>query len=522
MSFTNRILFCLLPLHLCLCLSACGGEKTNPQAPEETSDTDECLLADKPEIGACGYNGRGEQDTYCRDAEWITRCNDPDRCRTGNVERGGGVCASGIEETGSICEDGQWKPTCLPLEQGCQEGETRQFPNRCGDRGEYTQQWLCEEGTWQPGACGDTQQAVNCGTHTHNGDLIIGRDPRTGQYSNTAPDAAMGITRIRGHLVITNVGLNNLASFSSLRCVDGEIYIEYADGITTLENLSNLQSANTIFLNQLSELQSIQGLNQLKSLQKLVIIHSGQQTLQLAPMRLVNDLAHLELTGNIEVGPPSNIPFSLHSLANLHLYVSLDNLAGLEHFRHLNYLTLFIQENTNVDGLQNLETVFEFVLFGLQILGSFENPTPFAFPSLNSVQHLVIRDANRPISFPNLQEVAGELFIESYPFGDLPMMDNLASVGQELSLFSTGAQNLNALENLNAVGSITIEGNHQLQDVETLLGLDTITRNDAHFSYRNNGDIDTCQLSRLKEHLQSIGISNPYFDRPLPGSENCP
>lgn len=132
---------------------------------------------------ACGFNGRGTRDAQCEDHRWIAvsdaddsaACDDPDRCKDGEMGR---LVACGDNQEGVIstsCVEGQWQEISDEDEcdtaYTCQAGDNRYVSRACGlnDRGDLLES--CEDGVWTDAdnTCDDPDTCVDGESGTVSG-----------------------------------------------------------------------------------------------------------------------------------------------------------------------------------------------------------------------------------------------------------------------------------------------------------------------------------------------------------------
>jgi hypothetical protein len=173
---------------------------------------------------------------------------------------------------------------------------------------------------------------------------------------------------IGGDLAIgTNDSLNTLAALHNLQKIGGEFLFARASMVKNFHGLENLTNAKSVRI-ELSPIESLQGLNNLRVEEKFVAIESGLKSMEgLDEMDSLKTQFHLGKLPNLK---------SLHGLENLkHTGTtsidqldSLTDLHGLEGLKSC--LTFQVSNNKRLerlDGLENLQSLEGVFVVPLQL-----------------------------------------------------------------------------------------------------------------------------------------------------------
>lgn len=141
------------------------------------------------------------------------------------------------------------------------------------------------------------------------------------------------LTKITGELYINaNVGLSSLEGLNNLQIVEGRVGICCNPNLNTLLPLNKLEVIGTELSIFETKLRNLEGLNNVKKIQRLVISNNHE-------LLNINDLSNLDSLGHIIIIQNGGLA-NINGLSNLS-YLSSINIWG-------NYSLL------NIDGLENV------------------------------------------------------------------------------------------------------------------------------------------------------------------------
>ncbi len=324
-------------------------------------------------------------------------------------------------------------------------------------------------------------------------------------------------TKITGSLNIgvfnstrNNPQIENLEPLNSLRVVEGNLVIASNYNLETLEGLNSISSiggtlslndnrfledigalgnlyfiGDNLFLNNCWLLKNIDALKKIRTINKLVIIDADIITSLdgLLGLREIRGDIFFESNGGLKnIDGLENVT----SVGGDIIFESsgFDNIDGLQNVITIGG-SLFSPDGRfdNIDGLKSLESITG----TLDLFGSFN--TVDALRNLKTVggdMYLRSNSLSNIDGLENLNSVDNRLFISGL-FSDVDALSNLQSVGQDIFLNSSNLNNidglnhftslngrisiiqsmlvnLDALENLTAVGSIELTDNGELVD----------------------------------------------------------
>jgi len=229
-----------------------------------------------------------------------------------------------------------------------------------------------------------------------------------------------------------NSKLFDLTGLSNLECISDELAIVSCPIIANLQNFSNLKSiGRKVYLFGNSGLKSLSGLNDIKTLEELVI--SGCPALE-----DLNGLNNLESVGTLFLG----------------YQLKLTNLTGLDNLVSINDLNLF--GTTSIEslvGLNNIKTVNGFFLRNNDALKNLVGGEDIINTSI-----LTIINNQQLASLQGLENLIGEtinIHIENN--NKLKNIDEL--IGLNRIVNSVSIEKNDSLLNLNGFSNITSIGN---------------------------------------------------------------
>ncbi|MEQ9569615.1 MAG: PKD domain-containing protein, partial [Longimicrobiales bacterium] len=296
--------------------------------------------------------------------------------------------------------------------------------------------------------------------------------------SQAEVDAAAGVTEVRGQVMLRGSDIVDARPLSSLRRIDGRLWIERS-GLQTLEGFESLSHVG-------EELQLIVN-------EDLVSIAALSSLTHLGGLRITGSPG---LTGDLSVfGNVTNTEFSMLLIFG-HPFTSLGSLEGLPELRRvtgpvavygdfdlsplsslevvgdglqiiLNALVSDLAElgsltsigNTlSLHGLDNLTT-----LTGLSSLASFDGLKLGGLPRLGSLEGL-----------PSLTRLENGLDLQSGSPPDLSALSSLTALGT-LQIRDTPQTQLDFLSQLTTVdGEVAIRLNDRLTDLDALSSLESV------------------------------------------------
>ncbi|SMC77013.1 T9SS type A sorting domain-containing protein [Moheibacter sediminis] len=248
------------------------------------------------------------------------------------------------------------------------------------------------------------------------------------------------ITEITGHLQIEWTSLPSLNGLSNLTKIDGALVIDRLGSLEGIQNLTSVESLE--FLNNPAIL-TLEGLENLRNIKSHLFIQGSSLT----SLKGLEGLTEIPIALSISSNPNlinleglNNITKISHNNTSGELYISgndsLENFEGLNNLTTLGYGQLHVRENNSLksfDGLENLTTIGGTLRFDSN-------------PVLESIEAL-----------SNLTQI--NLFNGPYvQIHNNPMLTSIS-----------------AFHNITRLGSLSIQGNHSLTNLN---GLENVVRLD--------------------------------------------
>ncbi|TAA42587.1 leucine-rich repeat protein [Corallincola spongiicola] len=256
-----------------------------------------------------------------------------------------------------------------------------------------------------------------------------------GESSAETIAAMQGIEIIEGTLFISNTGLTDLSGLESLRRINGNLFVEDDDSLTSLKGLDNLE-----YVGERLGIISV-GLTDLSGLESLITVD-----------------------GDLTV-------FHSHRLANL---------GGLDNLEYIGGLLAIAESSALVDmtGLGAVETIEQGIQLNL-------NNSLVSLIGLNSLKSLPggLWVAEQPIfsSLEGLSGVSGimnTLSIDNAPVASLQPLSQLSAISDRISLTRTFLDDLSGLQQIEPfTGALIIEDlvDHPLSSAAQLPVGDSLT-----------------------------------------------
>lgn len=316
-----------------------------------------------------------------------------------------------------------------------------------------------------------------------------------------------------------------LVQYPNCTILPGNVYLGYEwEGPSDINDLTPFQNITEITGNLEIEWTSLPNLNGLNNLNKVGGALSIDRVGSLEGIQSLTSVGSLEFMNNPAIATLEG----LENLTNIatHLFIqgsSLTSLKGLEGLTEIP-ITLVISSNPNLinlEGLNNItkishnNTSGELYIAGNESLENFEglnNLTTLGYGQLH------VRENNSLVSFDGLEgltTVGGTIRIDFNPvLESIEALSNLTQVnlfnGPYVQIHNNPMLNsLSAFHNLTRMGSLSIQGNHSLTNLD---GLDNVVRLDYADSPEPENYIGTSLEINNNNTLSSInGLRNLTF-----------
>ncbi len=221
-------------------------------------------------------------------------------------------------------------------------------------------------------------------------------------YIKKNPDELTMLERVTEKLTIESENVNNLDGLSALRSV-GSLILEDVN-VANVDFLKNLETATSIWLHKISELENVDGLSGLKAL--------GYSRRGFLHLNYLPSLKNVDGFSNLFAAQDF-----LGGQLNLYSLKSLENIDGFRGLKSVNG-DLKIAGGSKFSNLKNLESLSELTTIG----GS-----------------LIVSEISNLSGLEQLETVGGDIKI-SYPMDGLDacVFENLESVGGGVSVEDDG------------------------------------------------------------------------------------
>jgi len=276
-----------------------------------------------------------------------------------------------------------------------------------------------------------------------------------------------GCTEIGGTVFISG-NVSNLNGLAQITNIGGVLKISYTTTLTNLDGLNNLQSAQSLLLEDNTSLQNIQALGNLTSLNRIVLMHNES----LVTLSGLESITNIPMEINIQQNQALESLVGLQNLMNvgnslsIYLNPQLGDLTGLESLTEIGS-SLTIGENASLNTLQGLDNLSE--------IG--QNFTLSMNPQLTTLANLL-----------SLNSIAGDLLIHN----------------------QTNLINLNGLENLtNIEGFLNISVNNELSNIEGVKNIDATTI--TQLQIFQNENLSECAVQSVCDFL-NLNPTNAVID----------
>lgn len=325
-------------------------------------------------------------------------------------------------------------------------------------------------------------------------------------------------TQISGNLIINGATITDLSPLSNIQSITGNLNLQ-STSLTHLDDLENLTSVKTLFITNNTQLQSIAGLS---------------SVMELVPVTSLG----LVIQGNSMLAT-CNIPSLCAYISNSSYARTISNNAGGCADNAALVQACYVPPACPEGGIA-FTTQAQLNNFAI----NYPNCTNFA-GSIVIGPSSTITDIS-PLS--NLQTIGGELYISNLVYlQDLDGLDALTSVGGNLTIHSFGElqnvnalsslttvggtlqissiwnpqfQNLQGLNNLTSVGSLTIQSNSALVDLNAL---ESLTHIDKNITIESNNVLDDISvLSQLDTTVPPNWITLRIINNPVLATCNLP
>ncbi|MBN8681296.1 MAG: hypothetical protein J0L99_01525 [Chitinophagales bacterium] len=286
-------------------------------------------------------------------------------------------------------------------------------------------------------------------------------------------DELSGITSLAGGLNISdNAALTDLDGLQNLSTVSGSVSITGNAALSSFATLSNLTSVGGSFGISYSAASNLNGLQNLQNVGGLAIAYN-------ANLNSIGQLSSLNsINGNLFIQSNTALPnlngFTLPTGFNREIWINdntaLTSLVGLESAQQLVNLSITGNAISNLNGLNNLQTVST-------SLGIGNNPNLndlTALSMLQSAGNIAIVDNDALVSLNGLDALTnitndGLYFQYNNSLTDLTALDGLLALPGGLYLEDNDAlQNLQGLHHIQSIGYLTIQGNAILPNLNGL------------------------------------------------------
>lgn len=288
---------------------------------------------------------------------------------------------------------------------------------------------------------------------------------------------AQGYTEITGKLICgdfierTNK-ITNFLAFEKLQKVR-ELLIQYNEAITNLdgfENLAEITENLTIRGNDL--LVNLDGLNNVSVLTGTISINFNDKLETIDDFNLINDeMDGININGNLNLKVID--AFNSLQLARSIVFSSNNNIELIQGFSELQHLTdLFIRDN---EGPFSVDAFYK--LNSLSFISVLDNPklkSISGFDNLLTLEIVDIMDCNtlESITGFNLVKEINFCRLEETNLNTFNSFNKVEKIEEFRYRNNTGIIDLNNFENLNEAGSIFIEWNSSLTNLDGFVNLE--------------------------------------------------
>lgn len=293
--------------------------------------------------------------------------------------------------------------------------------------------------------------------------------------------------------IASNADLRSLQGLENLSSIDGMLSLRSNHVLSDISSLSNLESADRIFLGhtRVNTLSGLSGLLQVRSLE----ITNNQDLTNLTGLENVINLERFDIRNNPSLTSFEGFPLNISTIDNL----LISNNSNLENLSDLNDITeitdtFLLRDNSalehlSLDVLVNCRAVY-IENNGLQTL---------SFTALENCDDLTINDNSNLVEFQNNSlDFIGRIEFEDNEQLNFLLFDSLASIGHIRLWNNDQLLNFNFPQLTSMSGNLQIGYNSLLENLD---GLTFLTHLQSANIVINNNLVDYCGLNILANNM---------------------
>lgn len=301
-----------------------------------------------------------------------------------------------------------------------------------------------------------------------------------------------GCTEFTGTLQISGSDISDLSPLSSITSIVGGLRLWNNPSLTSLQGLHNitniggnleLEGFNSplVNLNALASLQTVGGMLSVQSFQNMTSIQGLSNLTTVGGNFLIQYLGNTDFT---TISLPNLTSVGRFNVRDNNNLIAID-FNGLETVGTTFHL--YSNDNLETANFPALEEVGATLLSDFEINGGmFEifqgiNLENVDFSSLHTIKggiDFVQNNVLQDLGFENLTTVLRDIRISSNTaLNSIDGLSGLSGILTNVSIIGTNISNVDALENVTAVGDLIIKDNPLLTNLDGLSGLSTVNRN---------------------------------------------
>lgn len=326
----------------------------------------------------------------------------------------------------------------------------------------------------------------------------------------TSLNGLQNLTSLDSLVLGYNTAMTSLSGLPNITSLQ-DLSMSYNDAITSLSGLENIASIDNLWIQSNGALTSLSGLENITSLESLLIAYNPMLT-SLSGLGNITSINTLAFNSNEALLSLNDLQ-NLTSLKSLEInYSAFTDLDGLQNLDSLGSLGLYGNPVlTSLNGLQNIAAVQNLSLWYNPALTNLNG-----LQSVTAVQNLSLRDNVALANLNGLQNIAslGSLSIENSGLTSLSGLENITSLNGSVQIYSNPQlANLSGMDNVDSIGGgFWIQSNPALSNLNALGSLHRIG---YHLSIYDNDAL--ANLDGL-ENLATIGGNPQYPGDTLDGS----
>ncbi len=313
--------------------------------------------------------------------------------------------------------------------------------------------------------------------------------------------------------LVDNAALEDVDGLAHLGKIERHLSIYFNNSLRSIKGLRNIKAiGGDLDIDRNTKLDSLDGLSQLERVGGKLNMAFSENT------KPAKGLTQLRRVGALSIGLQGDD--STYSLAGLNNLERVDGSVGLYHvtednlevFSKLTYigdeLTIIGGNIKTLKGLRNLKYLKSLSLIETSIF------TADGFEDIEKIDGPIsLRDNSELVSikgFSNLKRIGGDLSLSGHPLlSSIGGFARLEDVGGSVEVYGNEKlTTLDGLSGLRSVGSIYLENNSALLNLDPILGIESI------YARINIQPFSLCQVSNLINHAGkplAATAANPHL-----------